>query len=95
MEGIDEKLLKLWDKKLGQKYLQKSWKWKILQNKIGDDLTQTHNYIDENQEFTRCRNWHNILPLFGGLDGSLTLSPLHSYTMKYIHISQKATIARE
>jgi hypothetical protein len=77
MEGIDEKL-KLWDQKSGQKYLQKSQKWKILQHKIGDDLTQKHSYIDANQEFTRCGNWHNILPLFGGLEGSLTFSPLLS-----------------
>jgi hypothetical protein len=28
MEGIEEKLLKSWDKKLGQKYLQKSRKRK-------------------------------------------------------------------
>jgi hypothetical protein len=65
-----------------------------LQRKIGDDLTQTHSYIDANKEFTRCGNHHNILPLFGGLKGSLTFSPLLSYTMKHTHISQKETIAR-
>jgi hypothetical protein len=44
--------------------------------------------------FTRCENRHNILPLFGGLEGSLTLSHLLSYTMKHTHTSQKATMAR-
>ncbi len=43
---------------------------------------------------TRCGNHHNILPLFGGLEGSLTFSPLLSYTMKHTHTSQKTTIAR-
>jgi hypothetical protein len=94
IEEIDEKLLKSWDQNSGQKYLWKSQKWKTLQHKIGDDLTQTHNYIDVNQEFTRCRNCHNILPLFGLLEGSLTFYPLLSYTMKHIHTSQKATTAR-
>jgi hypothetical protein len=65
-----------------------------LQHNIGDDLTQKYSYIDANQEFTWCKNWHNILPLFGGLEGSLTFSPLISYTMKHIHTSLKATIAR-
>jgi hypothetical protein len=75
------------------KILQKSWKWKTLQHNIGDDLTQKHNYIGANQEFTMCRNHHNILPLFKELEGSLTFSPLLSYTMKYAHISQKPTMA--
>jgi hypothetical protein len=61
---------------------------------IGDDLTQKHGYIDANQEFTRCGNSHNNLPLFGGFEGSLTFSPLLSYTMKHTHTSQKATMAR-
>jgi hypothetical protein len=47
-----------------------------------------------NQEFTRCGNRHNILLLFGGLEGSFTFSPLLSYTMKYTHTSEKATLAR-
>jgi hypothetical protein len=47
-----------------------------------------------NQEFTRCKNHHNILILFGGLEISLTVSHLLSYTMKHTHTSQKATIAR-
>jgi hypothetical protein len=46
MKGIEEKLLKPRSKKLGQKYLWKSWKWKILQLKIGDDSTQKDSYID-------------------------------------------------
>jgi hypothetical protein len=65
-----------------------------LQHNIGENLTQKHNYIDANQKFTRCENYHNILPLFGGLEGSLTFPPLLSYTMKHIHTSQKATMAR-
>jgi hypothetical protein len=43
-----------------------------LQLKIGDDSTQTHGCIDANQEFTRCENHLNILPLFGRLGKSLT-----------------------
>jgi hypothetical protein len=93
MEGINEEL-KLWDKKSGQKYLQKSRKWKIFQHNIGDDLTQKHSYIGVNQEFTRCKNHHNNLPLFQGLERSLTFSHLLSYTMKHTYTSQKATIAR-
>jgi hypothetical protein len=69
-------------------------KMKKLQHKIGDDLTQTHSYINVNQEFPRCGNHHNILPHFAGFEGSLTFSPLLSYTMKHTHTSQKATIAR-
>jgi hypothetical protein len=67
---------------------------KKIQHKIGDDLSQKHSYIDANQEFTRCGNSHNILPLFRGLDRSLTFSSLLSYTMKHTHTSQKATMAR-
>jgi hypothetical protein len=59
------------------------------------DSIQTHVCIDANQGFTRCENRPNILPLFGGLEGSLTFSLLLSYTMKHTHTSQKATIARE
>jgi hypothetical protein len=47
-------------------------KLKILQLKIGEDLAQTHGYIDANQEFTRCRNHPNILLLFGRSERSLT-----------------------
>jgi hypothetical protein len=84
-EGIKEKL-KSWDKKSG-KILWKSRKSKILQHNIGDYLTQKHGNIDANQEFTWCRKCHNILALFGGLEGSLTFSPLLSYTMKHTHTS--------
>jgi hypothetical protein len=66
------KLLKSRSQKSGQKYLQKSWKWKTLQLKIGDELTQTHGCIDTNQESTRCGNHPNILPLFGRLGRPLT-----------------------
>jgi hypothetical protein len=48
MEEIKERLFKSQERKLGQKYLQKSRKWKIFQHKIGDDLTQTHGCIDAN-----------------------------------------------
>jgi hypothetical protein len=41
----------------------------------------------ENQMSTMCENYHNILPLFGGLEGFLTLSHLLSYTMKHTHTS--------
>jgi hypothetical protein len=40
MEGIDKKLLKSQDRKSDPKYLQKFRKWKTLQHKIKDDLTQ-------------------------------------------------------
>jgi hypothetical protein len=40
--------------------------------KIGDDSTLKHDYIDVNQEFTRCENHTNILSLFGRLGRSLT-----------------------
>jgi hypothetical protein len=72
MEEIEEKLLKSWSQESGQKYLQKSQKWKILQLKIWDDSTQKGNYIDANQEFTRCGNHPNILPLFERLGRSFT-----------------------
>jgi hypothetical protein len=65
-----------------------------LQHKRGNDLTQTHHYIDAKQEFIRCGNHHNILLLFEGFESSLTFSPLLSYTMKHTHTSQKETIAR-
>jgi hypothetical protein len=42
----------------------------------------------------KCGNCHNILPLFGGLEGSVTFSPLLSYTMKDTHTSKKATMVR-
>jgi hypothetical protein len=47
-------------------------KWKTLPLKIGDDSTQKDKYIDGNQEFARCGNQSNILPLFGRLVKSLT-----------------------
>jgi hypothetical protein len=58
--------------KFGPKNLQKSQKWKTLQRKIGDDSTQKDSYIDANQEFTRCGNHPNILPLFGRFGRSHT-----------------------
>jgi hypothetical protein len=39
---------------------------------VGDDSTQKDSYIDASQEFTRCGNHPNILPLFGRLMRSLT-----------------------
>jgi hypothetical protein len=93
MEEIEAKLFKSQEPKSDQKYFWKSRKWKIFQYKIGDDLIQKHSYIDANKESTRCENRHNILPLFGGLEGSLTFSPHLSYTMKHTYTSQKATMA--
>jgi hypothetical protein len=46
-----------------------------------DDSTQNDSYIDANQEFTRCENYPNILPLFGRLRRSLT-SLLSSLTQE-------------
>jgi hypothetical protein len=94
MEEIKARLFKSQEQKSGQKYLRKSRKRKIFQHKIGDDLIQKHSYIDANQESTRCENRHNILPLFGKLEGPLTFSPHLSYTMKHNHTSQKATMVR-
>jgi hypothetical protein len=92
-EEIEAGLFKSQAWKSGQKYLQKLRK-KSFQHRIGDDLIQKHNYIDANKESTRCGNRHNILPLFGGLERSLTFSPHFSYTMKHTHTYQKANIAR-
>jgi hypothetical protein len=58
--------------KIGSKIHLNITKIKTLQLKIGDDLTQTHGYIDANQEFTRCGNYPNIIPLFERLEISLT-----------------------
>jgi hypothetical protein len=82
MEGIEEKLFKSRSHKSGQKNLQKSQKWKTLQLKIGDELTQTQRCIDANQESTRCENHPNILPLFGRSGRSLTsLLSSHTHTL--------------
>jgi hypothetical protein len=74
--------------KIGQKIM----KIKTLQLKIGDDLTVKHGYIDANQEFTRCRNHSNILPLFAGLGISLTslLSSLRLHEA-HSHLSEMKT----
>jgi hypothetical protein len=80
--------------KIGPKIHLKIKKMKTFQHIERDVSIQTHGCINENQEFTRCGNRHNILPLFGGLEGSLTFSSLLSYTMKHTHTSQKATMAR-
>jgi hypothetical protein len=72
MEGIKEKLLKSRDRKSGKKCHRKSWKWKTLQLKIGDDSIQKDSYIDANQESTRCGIHPNILPLFGRLERFFT-----------------------
>jgi hypothetical protein len=55
-------------------------KIKTLQHKIGDDLTQKHDYIDTNQEFTRCGNHHNILTLWRieGISHFLSFPLLHN-----------------
>jgi hypothetical protein len=59
-----------------------------------DDSIEAHICIDANQGLTRCGSHPNILPFFGGLERSLTFSPLISYTMKHTHTSQKATTTR-
>jgi hypothetical protein len=64
MEEINRKAPQITRSKFGSKIPSKITKIKILQHKIGDDLTQTHNYIDVNKEFIRCVNHHKILPLF-------------------------------
>jgi hypothetical protein len=80
--------------KIGPKIPLKIKKMKTFQHIERGDSIQTHGCIDANQEFTRCGNHDNILPLFEGLEGSLTFSHLLSHTMKHTHTSQNATIAR-
>jgi hypothetical protein len=80
IKEIEERHLKLQEWKPGQKYLWKSRKWKIFQHIERGDSIQTHECIDANQEFTRCGNHSNILPLIGRLRRSLTSllsSPRH------------------
>jgi hypothetical protein len=72
MEEIEERLFKSQEWKSGEKYLQKSSKWRIFQHIEWGDSIQTHICIDANQEFTRYGNHPNILPLFGRLGRSLT-----------------------
>jgi hypothetical protein len=67
----------------------KSRKLKIFQHIERGDSIQTHRCINANQEFTKCGNHLNILPLFGGLKGSLTFSSLLTYTTKHTHTSQR------
>jgi hypothetical protein len=74
--------------KIGPKIPLKIKKMKTFQHIERGDSIQTHGCIDANQDFTRCGNHDNILPLFEGLEGSLTFSHLLSHT------SQNATIAR-
>jgi hypothetical protein len=64
------------------KILQKSQKRKMIHTTMRRDSCTKTSYSE------------NILPLFGGLEESLTFSPLLSYTMKHTHTSQKANIAK-
>jgi hypothetical protein len=72
MEEIKERLFKSQERKSAQKYLRKSRKWKIFQLIERGDSIQTHGCIDVNQEFTRCGNHPNILPVFERFGRSLT-----------------------
>jgi hypothetical protein len=76
------------------KILQKSQKKKNDLYNLETRFTHKDQLYWENQMSIRCGNRHNILPLFRGLEGPLTFSPLISYTMKHTHTSQKATMAR-
>jgi hypothetical protein len=69
-----------------------------LQHNIGDDLTKKHSYI-----LMRIKNLQGVKTIttsshslkdWRDLSLSLLSSPLISYTMKYTHTSQKATMAR-
>jgi hypothetical protein len=93
MEGIKEKLIQTHGWKIGQKYSQNHKKKNHPYN-LETRFTHKDQLYWENQTSTRCENYHNILPLFGVLEGSLTFSPFISYTMKHTHTSQKATMAR-
>jgi hypothetical protein len=88
------KLLQTHRWKIGRKYSKKPKKKNDPYN-LETRFTHKDQLYWENQTSTRCGNHHNILPLFGGLEGSLIFSPFLSYTMKHIHTSQKATMARE
>jgi hypothetical protein len=72
MEEIKERFYKSQERKSGQKIPQKIKKIKTFQQIAKGDLIQTHCCIDANQEFTRCGNYPNILPLFRRLGRSLT-----------------------
>jgi hypothetical protein len=92
-KGIKENLLQTHGWKIRQKYSKnhEKEKWSI---QLGDKIhTQRSTILGESNVY-KVWNYHNILPLFRRLEGSLTLSPLLCYTMKHIHTSQKATMAR-
>jgi hypothetical protein len=55
-------------------------KMKTFQHIERGDSIQTHGCIDSNQEFTKCGNRPNILPLFGRLGENSHFSPLFSKT---------------
>jgi hypothetical protein len=88
------KTLQIARMKIGPKIPLKIKKMETFQHIKRGDSIQTHGCIDANKEFTRCENQPNILSLFRGLEGSLTFSPLLSYTKKHTHISKKETTAR-
>jgi hypothetical protein len=93
-EWIMEKLLQTRGWKIGQNTLKIMKKKNHLYNLETRFMHKDQLYWD-NQTSIRCGNHHNILPLFGGLEGSLTFSHLLSYTIKHTHTSQKATMAKE
>jgi hypothetical protein len=70
--GINRrKTLEITRTKIGSKIPPKIKKIKNISAHRGDSI-QTHGSIDANQEFIRCGNQQNILPLFGRLRRSLT-----------------------
>jgi hypothetical protein len=81
---------KLTDEKLGEN-TPKIMKKKNDPYNLETRFTHKDQLYYETQTSTRCGNNHNILPLCGGLERSLTFSPLLSYTIKHTHTSQKAS----
>jgi hypothetical protein len=91
IKGIEEKLLQTRRWKIGWKYSINNEKKNNPYN-LETRFTHKDQLYWENQMSTRCGNWYNIVPLFRGLDESLTFFSLLSYTMKHTHTSQKVTM---
>jgi hypothetical protein len=65
MEGIEEKLLKSQENKIGQKYSKNHTKRKMGCTHGDEIQSQRLAILMKSQMSTRCGNHPNILPLFG------------------------------
>jgi hypothetical protein len=77
------------------KILQNLQKRKMIHTTWRRDPCTKIGYIERIKHLQGVETTITRRPLFGGLEGSLTFSPLLSYTMKHTNTSQKATIAWE